>query len=656
MPNDASTKSEYNDIHDICSDGWRGFLQQANIDLDYYFRAQHSEEEASRARDQDRELYTIDKIGRQVNLLHGYEIRNRHILKIGPHGSPDLQEDIACGQHTKTLMSLMARHGGYDVLSEGFKWGTLIQGSNLIEIWRDRNGDLQFSRLGYNQFLLNPALTRTDLSDCDDIQIGRWLGKNKVKRLLPTADLNGIQPALHASRWQYLGNPALGNKAELRLYEEWWHRDTDFEDTVISRVTGQEMPLAEFARQFYNGDERLAKYQIENLRLPNGMPNLSRFNKPVDVINLKVFVDEELQHDGENPLGMRDYNHVWIHGDFCAECPRSELKLQGFTRKLRDPQRALNRRTNQIYDIIEVAIQGLRLARAKYIQNPEDAWKAGQGITLVANEEYPDDMPLAELFAQIPASEVPATLFQALEMTDKAETDTGGLNQEIFGSDDANKEVPALLGRFRTGQALTGQQGMFTGFRNAKRQLGVKSVRLTQLNYGPNKIRRIINESPAQGFYQKDLAKYDCTPVEGLLTENQQELFHLYLQTLRGQSPENAALIPLSEQAKYSPTPFKPELLEIIKRGEQKQEQMAQMQAEQAKRDADLQNAITATQVARTMEDTANAAESRSEIPLNQAETLAKIQKMQAEPIVSLIKEQVRLQIAQEKAKQGVSK
>lgn len=629
MAREQELKSDYDEAFEIKRTGWERQLKQGMTDLDFYFRAQHTNDEAKRAEEQGRELYTLDKIGRQVNLLHGYEIRNRHILKIVPQGKPS-DEDKACSQHSSMIMNLMTMAGGYNVLSEAFKWGPLIQGSNLIEIWRDRNGDLQFSRLGWNQFLLNPGLTKTDLSDCGDIAIGRWIDEKRIKFLLPanSDDLKEIKPLTNVSRWDFLQDPVLQNRANRMLFEEWWQRETEFIEMVISRASGQEIPLKDFASKFTGGDKRAAKRIIKETRLPNGAPALSMFSKPHDKIKLTIFVNNRTVFDGLNPLKMRDYNHIWVHGDWCAECPRDDIKLQSFTRRLRDAQRALNRRTNQIYDIIESYIQSLRVVRSKYLMNPEDAHKSGQGVVLHAKDGIdglPDSMSLAELFSQIPAPEVPQSLFAALEMTDKAETDTGGLNQEIFGSDD--KDIPHILAKHRTGQALTGQAGIFQGFRAVKRELGRKTVRLVQLNYNPQKVAEIINEQPVQGFY--DLTKYDCSPVEGLLTESQQALFYMELKSLRAEFPEEAKKIPLSELAKYSPTPFKPELIKIIQRAEQQEAEAMQKMARTQQIQEALQIELSKGQVAANRgiaaAQQAKAVEDQSDAALNRVKTIAEI-------------------------------
>lgn len=642
MAKDAELKSDYDEAFEIKRTGWERQLKQGMLDLDFYFRAQHTADEARKAELQDRELYTLDYIGRQVDLLWGYEIKNRHILKVGPQGKPSV-EDKACSQHTSVLMNLMVMANGYNVLSEAFKWGPLIQGSNLIEIWRDREGDLQFSRLGWNQFLLNPGLTKTDLSDCGDIAIGRWIDEKRIKFLLPanSDDLESVQPLANVSRWDFLQDPVLQNRANRMLMEEWWQRETEFEETVISRVSGQEIPLEDFATRFTNGDIRAAKRMVSENKL-----SLARFSKPNDRIKLTIFVNNRMVFDGDNPLKARDYNHIWVHGDWCAECPRDDIKLQSFVRRLRDPQRARNRRVNQIYDIIESQAHAVRLVRSNRLRNPEDAYKTGQGVVLHADEDFPNEMLLEQLFKQMPASDVPAGLFAALEMTDKAETETGGLNTEIFGTDD--KDIPAILAKHRTGQALTGQGGIYQDFRMVKRQMGIKVVRRVQLLYPPQKVAQIINELPVPGFYEKNLTRFDCMAIEGLLTDSQQELFFMTLLQIRQAFPKEAHKIPLSEVARYSPTPFKPELVQIIQRAEQKEAQIEQraLKNQQTQEALNIElikgNVLANRGIAE--ERRSQAVENQADAALNRAKTAAEINDMTIGRFLELVSTVISLE------------
>ncbi len=405
MPNDATTKSEFHDVYGINDTAWKPFNEQACLDNDFALKAQHSHEEMQRADQQGRILHTIDKIGRQINLLHGYEIRNRHILKIGPQGNYEQNEDQACNQHTGVVMAGMAIRGGYHVLSEAFRWGVLTQGSNLIETWRDRNGLLQYGRLGWNEFLLDHGLTKSDLSDCGDILTGQWISSEKAKMLVPTeaSEIEKIKPLTHTSRWPFQGVPSQMNKAGKRMFEQWWHRTTEEVDVVQNKVSGAKMTFEKFQKDALKEFGRDDKDFI-NLLL--NQPFLVKFREVKDKVKLTIFLDDEFLWEGDNPMKIRDYNYTWVHGMWCPECPRTELKLQSFVRGQRDPQRMYNRKINQAMDIIESQIQGVRMTRSKYLMNPEDAYKSGQSINLKVDNEPPDETLLREIFSQVPVSEV----------------------------------------------------------------------------------------------------------------------------------------------------------------------------------------------------------------------------------------------------------
>ena len=653
MPNDVSTKSEFHDVYEINDTAWKPFNEQACLDNDFALKAQHSWEEMQRADRQHRILHTIDKIGRQISLLHGYEIRNRHILKIGPQGNFDSDEDQACNQHTGVIMSLMARHGGYDVLSEAFRWGTLAQGSNLIESWRDRDGLIQYGRLGWNMFLLDHGLTKSDLSDCADIITGQWISTDKAKMLVPTraSEIERIRPLTHTSHWPFQGTPPQGNKAGKRMFEQWWHRTTEEVDVVQRRDTGKKVTFDEFVKQEAGGDKDLANRFIAEFRAPNGLPFLVKFRDIKDKIELKIFIDDEFLWKGNNPTKIRDYNYTWVHGMWCPECSRTELKLQGFVRGQRDPQRMYNRKINQAMDIIESQIQGLKVVRDKYLLNPEDAYKSGQGIVLHTNDETPDEMPLKEIFSQHSASEVPQSVFTMLQIIDKDQTQEGGLNQEIFGTDDKNIEISGVLAHFRTGQALTAQAWMFQNLRESKRDFGKKQVRIVQLNYDPSRIRQIINEEPVPGFYSDDLTRFDCSPTEGLLTDSQQNMYYQELKELLKTFPEMFAGIITAEMlVKSSSTQFKTPTLQAIQAAAQQRKQLQQAQLQSQRLGEQLTQGLTAVQISQAQENIADMQEKRSQAGLNRAKAAVEIQKIGSEPVQKLLEAAIKLETAQLKA------
>ncbi|KKL12643.1 hypothetical protein LCGC14_2533700, partial [marine sediment metagenome] len=392
---------------------------------------------------------------------------------------------------------------------------------------------------------------------------------------------------------------------------------------------------------------------IQNFRLPNGMPILVKFRDIKDKVELKIFIDDELIWEGDNPMKIRDYNYTWVHGQFCPECPRAELKLQGFVRGLRDPQRMQNRQVNQAMDIIESQVQGLRMVRDKFLVNPEDAYKSGQGIVLHVNDEATPEMLLENIFRQMKSSEVPASIFQMIQLIDKAQTESGGLNQEIFGTDDKDVEISGVLHEYRTGKALTGQAWMFQSLRASKRDFGRKQVQIVQLNYDPIRVQEIINQQVDQSFYDDNLTRFDCNPVEGIDTDSQRNMFYMELKSLLKEFPEMFAGIITPEMlVKTAPMQFSDVMLKAIQAAQQQKKQLQQFAQRQQFTSEQLQQGLTTAQIAQAQESMADAAAKRSEIPLNRMKTLAQAQKLQADPLVALIKEQVRLAIAQEKNQQ----
>ncbi len=241
MSTDApeTVRSDLEDEYNRYYQGWQNYLREAVTDMEMHLGAQFTGAEQEYAQQNDRTLYAFGKSTRQVSLLSGYEIRNRHLLKIGPVGRED---DNACRQHTSLLAWQMSLFFGYEQLSEAFKWGSLVTGSNLFEFWRDRQGLIRFGRRSFNSFLLDPNLSQPDLSDCDGILCGRWLPDAQVKALLPdrTEDIDAIHQTESSPRWNRAPHMTKARRDDSRLYEEWYRRDTRLVPTVVSRMSGAE--------------------------------------------------------------------------------------------------------------------------------------------------------------------------------------------------------------------------------------------------------------------------------------------------------------------------------------------------------------------------------------------------------------------------------
>jgi hypothetical protein len=601
-------------------DGWQNFLRESVTDMEIHLGAQFTHEEQEWARQNDRTLYAFGKSARQVELLSGYEIRNRHLLKIGPVGRED---DNACRQHTSLLSWQMSFYGGYECLSQAFKWGSLVTGSNLFEFWRDRQGCIRFGRRSFNTFLLDPSMSNPDLSDCGYILMGRWLDETKLKALLPQeADrIAQIPKVVWSQRWSKSPSLNRADKGNQRLYEEWYRPETRMVPMVVSRFSGAEFAeddIVKAAKAQNVMDEREVRYYIENARMPNGVPMFSRYQKAVEWIRLSLFVDGEPVFDGEQPLKLDEYPFVWLHGEWMPECDRDDLKLQSFTRGLRSSTRARNRRINQMIDIVETRLQNVRLVRQDSLVDKEDAYRSGQGHPIFIKKNAPG--ALTDSFSQIPSPDLPPGLFSLCELLEREETQAKGLNDEIFGSDD-KENVPGILARFRTGQALTGQQGIFDSFRQAKRLIGRKAVKLNQGHMDELRVQRILAELPDPGFYEPDFAKYDCTPVESVLNEDQMSLQFQQMMGLLQVWPELKSVIPPSMIVGMAPIQIKREMMAAIQGAEQQQQQQMQSQLQNQAIMNRLIESQTQVGIAKTQSEIAGAR-------LDSAKAVAEMQNM----------------------------
>ena len=624
----AHQRSKLIEIYNYMYAGWCNHLEQAQCDTEFYLDAQNSEKEEKRAKEIGRTLYVFNKIKRQVRMLHGYEQRNRHILKIQGIGPED---ENASDQHTGVIMQQMAANG-YDIMSEAFRWGPLISGSALFEPYRDRNGNVKFGRMGYNQFLIDPSTSRQDLSDCGFYMTGRYMADGQVKSLLPKSSdkIDNIQPSgMMSTRWTQGTQYPYRIRGKIRLYEELWEKSTKLVDMILHVPTGKMVPFKQIADKA--GKENADRI-VALMRDPRtGQPLLQKFKQAKDEITLTAYVDSEPVWSGPNPLGIDEFNPVWMIGEYCPENDRSDLKLQGFARTLRDPQKARNRRLNQMIDIVETQISTVRLVRQDAIKNIKSAYRSGQGGPIFIKEDFSGT--LEDAFRQIPSPSIPPGMFQLLEVLEREETNCGGLNESVFGNDEGQSKGIAIgLNKVRTGQALVGQEGFFSNFRAAKQQLGKKLVKINQQITPDHKVMRMLNQPIDPSFRDPNFAEYDCIPTEGLLTDTQRITNFEELKILKQMFPEEGRAITLRMMLERAPIQNKKPLYEALDKAEAEMKQQAEkaekLQMHQMQMQERSQQQMDAIAMSEAKQGHAKMIEDISDAQLNRVETLEKLNEL----------------------------
>src|SRR5277367_3483734 len=93
---------------------WNTYYAEAYKDLSYYLGNQWSLEELSYLNNQRRSSFTYNKVRRVINLVQGYQRKNRLATTISPI------EDAAAGTadlFTDTMQHVMQHSGGYETIS-----------------------------------------------------------------------------------------------------------------------------------------------------------------------------------------------------------------------------------------------------------------------------------------------------------------------------------------------------------------------------------------------------------------------------------------------------------------------------------------------------------------------------------------------------------
>lgn len=621
MAKDRDTKTDFDEAYKQGHSAWQPYLAEAEIDLDMYLNKQWDANTEKWLRDQKREAYVFNQLKRVIKIVSGYERRNRLVLKVG---GVENEDDLAASQHTAVLLNIMNSDSGYPwmVVSDAFKYGTCIEGMNLINFWPDRRGDIKFARNPFNSFLLDPTFTKINLSDCNYLLRRELVTKDDAKRILPESaakQIDKIQLKGTDDKYPQMPRKMTLFQEDLAPYDEFWRRITRKEKLVLFRGPGwHQWSFKDFAK--LAGGETIANQILAD------HPLFTSIEDYVDTVELNIFYAGELVWTGEDPYGIGDYPHVLVIGDWAPEHKKSKYKCQGLIRAGRDPQKADNKRLSQMVDIFESHVQTGWKAKEDALVDREQLYKTGQGKQIWVKKDA--DIQDVE---QLRGSDIPPGMFQLHQIFERMTFEIPGANQELFGTEE--KDIPFVLGKLRTGAALTVFQDYFDNLRYAKKQMGCKLVRMVQSNFPPQKVQRITNEKVAPGFYEPDFVRFDCTLQEGLLTDTQRQMAYAELRHLRSEG----APIPWAAILDMAPIQLKHKIKQIVMQAEKQQSGLAQQEAQDRQLTQKAQQAKIAADLGRAQERTANVQEHHADAALARVKTMKEIEQMDWDRVMQLL-------------------
>lgn len=591
------------------------YYAEAYKDLSYYLGNQWSLEELSYLNNQRRSSFTYNKIRRVINMVQGYQRKNRLATTISP--IEDSSEETA-SLLTDVMQFVMQYADGYDFISDAFK-GALTTGISFISPYIDyRNdpisGDIKFHLDDWNAVIFDPFFTQKDLSDCSFLSRRKYLSRTEVTSLLPDKEdmINALQWGSRDDKFLYLPYSRQWGMQKLLNYTEYWRTRWETKDVMVDMETGETKP--------WNGDRK-------RLHMVRQMyPQIEVIRKPVKSVELGIIVEGELLYYGKDPYGMDDYPFVPFTCIFEPSYDLYTWKIQSLVRILRDPQTELNKRRSKMVDILDTQLNTGWIAKTNSVSNPTSLYKSGQGqVIFLKPEAQMSDIQ------RLNSPEIPQSMFQLEAEFEKDIMEIAGVNSELFGMAENDKvETAGILGKMRQAAGLVNLQDIFDSLRQSQKILGRKVMKLIQANYTPEKIKMISKKEPTSEFFSQAFAKYDVVVEEGVLTDTQKQSQFTQLIALKAAGVQ----IPDSMIIENSNLHNKKPLKDILDAQAQQAQQEQQMQSQLAMENQHLMNLSVSS---KAESDRALAAERIEKIQLDQALNAERISRAEEEKNAALL-------------------
>lgn len=551
-----------------------------------------------------RRQFTFNRIMRIVNMISGYQRRNRKSTICVPVENAN---DETADQFTKVFQWIHNQDSVLETISEAFH-GSLITGMNFLQLWMDfradpLSGTPKVSRWNYNSFLVDPYFRNVhDMSDCNAMWKRSMLSKRDCVSLMPQkedeiSELQGLDS--RDAKFQFLPEAYNYGLKNLLTYDEFYYRDYRRQKLLVDSQTGE-------TQEWKSQDEEALRIFLR------AYPTITIMDAEIPTVKLAILIQGKTMYDGPNPLGIDSYPFVCVPAYYNPDSPYFPWRIQGVVRGLRDAQFLYGRRKVIELDILESQINSGFKYKENALVNPADVFLSGQGKGLALKS----DAQMTDVEQILPPA-VPPTVLQLSEILGREISEISGVNEELLGS--AQDDKAGILSMLRQGAGLTTLQLLFDNLDRAQKQLGKLMIDVIQSNFMPGKIQRIIGAQPSIQFYNKAFGKYDAVVEEGLNTGTQKQMQFAQLLQLREsgvQVPDDvlldAATIQNKKQLRESIQQQQQQAAQTLQQAQQLQLEELQSKIKLANARATADEGLGIERISRVQENKALAEERRS--------------------------------------------
>ncbi len=511
-------------------------------------------------------MFNFNLTHSSVMVVTGHQRRNRKSTVCIPVKSP-VQK--TADQFTKCLFHVHG-NGGYQVYSDAFERGALVQGFGLVSIFPDFTSDpvspdIKMRFVDFKSVMIDPFFRNKDLSDCRYIGTRQYFDREEAKRMYPDhaeeIDQTPLGGAPKDDKFYYMPENFGLQIKNLLAFDEYWYLSQREAIYAVDTMTNE-------VKEIF-GDEEDIRVVMQQMG-----EKIKLVRKPKQTVRRSILINGRVFTDEERPYGIDRYSYVGFYGNFNPDTPYIGYKFKGMVRDMRDAQYLFNVRKVTDLDILSSQQQGLKVKKGALV-TPDDSVNAGNGRVLVINDKMQmDDVQPMQI---IPPSPV---MLQMEDMLKQVMREISGVNEELLGS--AVDDKAGVLSMLRQGAGMTTLQKYFDHFDQSQKECGDIIIQMIQHFWSFGKIKSIIGEEPTPEFDDKAFFTYGAKIVQGVLTETQQQLELAQLFELQQRFGD---IFPADEIVENMTIQNKNRIMEKMMQAQQaqqqQQQQMQQLQMQQ---------------------------------------------------------------------------
>ena len=560
---------------------------------------------------QNMQKFFFNLIRRHINMIAGFQRRNRKSTITQPNGNED---DPLSDAYNKVMKWCDDRDGFQEYLSQSFE-GAVDTGETLLHLYPDFtfdpiSGDLFTDSVQYNNYLIDQYTRKQDLSDCNGIWRRRWTSKEMAKSLLPgySKEIDKMKPGgMKDGRFPLqaeLQNVATSN---LFTYDEFYYRTTRPGKLILDKFSGEAVEWEE--------DEAADEDELD--RVLAQQPWLKVQEVQVPTVKLVISLSGKIVYHGKNLLGIDEYPFVPVQCYIEQDIQAYAWRKQGVIRNLRDAQFLYNMRKVIELQLLQSSLNAGWIYPVDVVTDPKAfrQTSGGDGFLIpLKSGRQPNEIQRIEPVA------IPQSLIELSNNLAEDITKISGVNEELLGS--ATDDKSGILSMLRQGAGLTTLQTIYDKLDYSQRLYGKIRLQAIRKNFSKGKIRNILGHDADKRFFTSHSQKYAISVEEGNYSTTQrqtelQQLLHF---------KEIGIPIPNKSIMRAAFITNKRQVMQEMEEENQQQQQAQQAESEQ---NAKLNDAKIMGMFAKAKTDMAR----EQDLIASSGERMAKIQDLQADAV-----------------------